>query len=406
MSKKKKNIVIIVASVLVLVIIASIFTGEVIIDNTYTVKTGEFENTITCKGEMKSQVYTKINMPDVMTDPDLNIYYLKINDLVEEGTIVKKGDYVGLLDQERIKSELNRTSDRLENYKNDFKMNKIDSTSTLTDARNNIQEMKYDLEYKELEIKQSVYESKSYQEKVKREYNRSVRKLEMAERDYQRSIIRHSSKCSYSEQRVSRYSEREEKLKDAVKEARILAPQDGMIIYAETWGRKRKKGDHVSFWSPEIAVLPDLTKLISKGYIEEVDIAKTKEGDKVRVVVDALPDKQFTGQVIGISAIGRDAKGVESKVFDIEIKIDGSDKNIAHGMSTSCEIITFYEANAVLVPLDYLFVNDTISVVYKNVNGKYIENEVEVAYTNDEYAMISEGLQSGDEILKEKPESN
>lgn len=387
-----------------LAIVAGIFTDEVILDNTYTVRTGEFENFISCKGEMKSQVYSKINMPEVMIDPDLNIYHLKINDLVEEGTIVKEGDYVALLDQERIKSELNRTNDRLENYKNDFKMHKIDSTSNLTSARNRIQEMKYDLEYKELEIQQSIYESKSYQEKIKREYERAVRRLDMAERDYKRSIIRYSSKCSYSEQRVERYTERQNKLNKALKDARILAPKDGMIIYAEVWGRKRKNGDHVSFWSPEIAVLPDLTKLISKGYIEEVDIAKTKEGDKVRVVVDALPDKQFMGEVIGISAIGRDAKGVESKVFDIEIKIDGYDKNIAHGMSTSCEIITFYEPNAILVPIDYVFVNDTSTFVYKNVNGKYVEHKVTITQSNDDFAMISEGLEAGDEVLKEKPE--
>lgn len=404
MSRKKKNIYIIISALIVIAVSAAIFTGEVILDNTYTVKTGEFERIIACKGEMKSQVYTKINMPDVMTDPELNIYHLMINDLVEEGTIVEKGDYVALLDQERIKGELSRTSDRLTRYKNEFNMNTIDSTSSLTDDRNRIQEMKYDLEYKDLEIKQSVYESKSYQEKIKREYSRAARKLEMAERDYQRSVMRYSSRCSYSQQRVSEYTKRKDKLDEALVEARVLAPQDGMIIYAETYGRKRKKGDHISFWSPEIAVLPDLTKLISKGYIEEVDIAKTKEGDKVRVIVDALPDKQFTGEVVGISAIGRDANGVESKVFDLEIKIDGSDKNIAHGMSTSCEIISFYEPNATLVPLDYLFVNDSASVVYKNVNGKYIESIVDVAYSNEEYAMISSGLQSGDEILKDKPE--
>lgn len=404
MTKKKKHIIIIISSLVVVSVLAVIFTGEVIYDNTYTVQTGEFERIITCKGEMKSQVYTKINMPEVMTDPALNIYYLKINDLVEEGTIVKKGDYVALLDQERIKGELNRTSDRLENYQNELKMNTIDSTSNLTDDRNSIQELKYDLEYKELEIKQSVYESKSYQDKIKREYDRAKRKLEMKKRDYQRSELRYSSRCLYSEQRVSQYTERKGKLNKAVEDATILAPQDGMIIYADPHGRKRQKGDQVSFWSPEIAVLPDLSKLISKGYIEEVDIAKTKEGDKVRVIADALPDKKFMGEVIGISAIGRDAKGVESKVFDIEIRIDGSDRSIAHGMSTTCEIITFYEPKAILVPLDYIFTNDTANYVYKKVEGKFIQDPITIAYSNEEYAMITTGVQSGDEILKEKPE--
>lgn len=404
MTKKKRNILIIILGSVVVLILASIFGGQVINDNTYRVETGEFENTISCKGEMRSQVYTKINMPDVMTDPDLNIYYLKINDLVEEGTIVKQGDYVALLDQERIKGELNRINERLENYKNEFNMRQIDSASNLTDDRNEIQELKYNLEYKKLEIKQSVYESKSYQEKIKREYDRALRKLDISERNYKRSKMRHSSRCTSSQMRLEAVTERKGKLEQAVIDARITAPQDGMIIYVEKRGQKRKKGDQVSFWSPEIAVLPDLNKLISKGYIEEIDIAKTKEGDSVRVIVDALPDKRFTGQVVSIAAIGRDANGVDSKVFDIEIKIDGSDKSIAHGMSTSCEIITFYKPDAILVPLDYIFINDTISYVYKDINGHFSVQEVEIANTNDEVAMISQGLEAGDVILKEKPE--
>jgi len=404
MTTKRKHILLVSAGVIVIAIAVLVLGREAIIDNTYTVESGEFEQIISCKGEMKSQVYTKINMPDVMTNPDLNIYQVMINDLVDEGTIVKKGDYVGLLDQERIKGELNRTMDRLENYENELKMRMIDSTSNLTDRRNSIRELEFDLEYKALEIKQSIYESKSYQDKIKREYDRAVRKLDMARRDYQRAQMRYASRCSYSEQRVKEYTSRKAKLEEAARQARITAPHDGMIIYAEIRGRKRGKGDNVSFWSPEIAVIPDLSKLISKGYIEEVDIAKTKIGDKVRIKVDALPDKEFTGELVSISAIGRDAKGIDSKVFDIEVKIDGSDQSITHGMTTSCEIITHYEANATIVPLDYIFSTDSSSVVYKHENGKYIQQVIKYRYANDDVVMIDEGLKPGDKILKEKPE--
>nr|MDA3853268.1 hypothetical protein [Bacteroidales bacterium] len=226
MTKKKRNILIIASTLVVAITSAFIFGGRVINDNTYTVESGEFENVISCKGEMKSQVYTKINMPEVMTNPDLNIYHLMINDLVDEGTIVKQGDYVALLDQERIKGELNRTNERLENYTNELNMRQIDSTSNLTNERNNIQELKYDLEYKKLEIKQSIYESKSYQEKIKREYSRALRKLEMSERDYKRSSMWHSSRCNYSKRRLDDITERKATLEQAVQEARITAPQD------------------------------------------------------------------------------------------------------------------------------------------------------------------------------------
>ena len=403
MVKRKKHLLIGIGSTIIVIVIAIILGKEVINSNTYTVQRGEFEQVITCKGEMKSQVYTKINLPDVMADPDLQIYHLKINDLVEEGTKVKKGDYVGLLDQERIKGELNRSIERLENYKNELNMRQIDSTSSLTDARNYIQELKYALEYQKIEITQSIYESKSFQEKTKRAYDRSVRKLEMEIRDYQRDQMRHAARCSYSEQQVSEYSKRIQKLQEAVIEARITAPEDGMIIYATSRGRSRKKGDMVSFWSPEIAVLPDLSKLVSESYVEEVDIAKVKKGANVRIVVDALPDKKFTGKIISIANIGSKAQGVESKVFDITIKIDGSDKSIAHGMSTSNEIITYYEPNALVIPLDYIFLADSSAYIYKQMKGEIAPCQITIAYTNDDMAMVVDGVEEGDVILKENP---
>ncbi len=404
MTAKKRNITIITALLVVVAIFFGIFGNKAITGGTYTVKTGEFESYITCKGEIKSQVYTKISMPEIMRAPELNVYYLKINDLVEEGTMVKKGDYIALLDQERIKSNLIRFTENLEKYQNDLNLGQIDSATNLTKRRNNIKELKYDLEYKELEIKQSIYESKSYQESKKREYDRAVRKLAIEERDYKRYQIIYGNRCANSEKRVKKFSKMKTDLEQALREARITAPQDGMLIHAEVWGKKRKINDQISPWSPEIAVIPDLTKLVSKGYIEEVNIAKVSDKNQVRIFIDALPNQEFNGTISKISAIGRDAKGVDSKVFDIEIAIKGSHKGIGHGMSTTSEIITHYEANAILVPIEYIFSENGKPIVYKSEKGNFVAQEITISHSNDKVAIISKGLEVGDKISKEKIE--
>ncbi len=404
MTKKKKNIIIAALASIILVIIILTSIKDVISEKPYTVKKMAFEEVISCKGEMKSQAYNKIKMPEVMMDPQLNIYHVKINDLVDEGTIVKKGDYVALLDQERIKSESTRSQEHLENYSNQLNIGKIDSTSTLTKLRNNIEEQKYDLEYKKIEIKQSIYESKSYQDKIKRQYDRAVRELEILHRNYQRELMQHQSHCAYLERRVKEYSERVEKLKEAKTASRVLAPNDGMIIYAQVHGRTREKGSSVSFWSPDIAVLPDLSKLVSESYIEEIDIAKVKIGNDVRIVVDALPNRTFMGKVIKIANIGHKVKGLENKVFDISIKTIGSSKEITHGMNTSNEIITYFNPSAYVLPLGYIFTNDTSSYVYKKINGKIQASPISVFRSNDDEAMISEGISEGDQVYLTKPE--
>lgn len=402
MTKKRRNIIVLIGVTIAVTLIA-LLGKEAISPDTYTVKRGEFESSIISKGEMKSQQYIKINMPDVMTDPDLNVYYLKINDLVPEGTLVKKGDYVALLDQERIKGELSRSQERLENYVNTLNMQEIDSATDLTDRRNAILEMQFDLEYKEIEIKQSIYESVSYQKKKEREYSIAKRKLEMAQRNYQRAYMQHSSKCSYTLRQVETLKDRIKRLGMAVREARITAPQEGMIIYAKIRGRTRKKGDRIGFWTPEIAVLPDLNKLVSDSYIEEINIAKVKKGYPVRVSVDALPDKVFEGKIVSIANIGKSISGVDSKVFDISVKLNGADKEIAHGMNTTNEIITHSDDNALLVPLEYIFSDENGSIVYKKVDGDFVEQPIKYKYSNDKHVKIEDGLEVNDIITAEEP---
>lgn len=402
MTTTKRNSIIGIGCLLIIFIIGAVVNKEVSAEKSFKVTYGEFESYVITKGQMKSQEYTKVNLPDVMCNPELGIYQIKINHLVPEGTSVKRGEYVGLLDQESIKSELNKAKDRIMSYKNNLNMSKIDSTSELTDYRNTIMEMEFDLEYKKITIKQSIYESRSYQEKVKREYGREERKLEITKRNYKMAILRHEKRCKKRETDLNKMEKRLAHLQEAMIASRITAPQDGIVIYATTHGRKISEGDRVSFWSPEIAVMPNINKLVSETYIEEVDLEKVKIGSSVRVKVDALPEKEFTGKIVNFSNIGKSMKGLDSKVFDISIKIDGFAKDITHNMNTTNEIITHYEPHALVVPLSYIYSTEEGNMVYKEGSEKNMASPIRYTYSNDEMALIEDGVVEGD-ILIMKP---
>ena len=53
-----------------------------------------------------------------------------------------------------------------------------------------------------------------------------------------------------------------------------------------------------------VATLPNLSKMISKTYINEIDISKVKIGQRVEIGVDAFPEKKFTGEVTEVANIG------------------------------------------------------------------------------------------------------
>src|SRR5688572_32474604 len=80
----------------------------------------------------------------------------------------------------------------------------------------------------------------------------------------------------------------------------VLAPEDGMVIYEKDWdGKPIKAGSQIHMWDPTVATLPDLTTMVSKTYVNEVDVRKVKVGQRVAVGLDAYPDKKLVGSKIG-----------------------------------------------------------------------------------------------------------
>ena len=78
-----------------------------------------------------------------------------------------------------------------------------------------------------------------------------------------------------------------------------------MVIYKREWGGdKRKVGSEISPFDPVVATLPDLSSMISKTYVNEIDVSKVKVGQRVRLTVDAFPEKSYSGVVTSVANIG------------------------------------------------------------------------------------------------------
>ena len=62
------------------------------VEKSQRIKRGNLEVLVNCKGEVKGEKYTEINLPDIICDEELHVYRYKIADAIPEGKVVKKGD--------------------------------------------------------------------------------------------------------------------------------------------------------------------------------------------------------------------------------------------------------------------------------------------------------------------------
>ncbi len=407
-NKLKHRKAILITSVIVFLIIAIVIFGGVKRSmNVYKVKRENFEALISCKGEIQSEKAVLINIPDIFGDRTLEIYETQMKDLIPEGSIVKKGDYVALLDQGRIKQLKENNIEALKKMLFNFNDAKIDSAVELVAFRDNIEQFGFDLQYKKVELEQSVYESPAYQRKALMAYERALRQLEEKKRAYlmtQKALRIHVSR---DEDWIRKLTEKDEKYQIAFDAARITAPQDGMLIYGRTFGRggsrKLTIGSNVSMQSPVIATLPDLSVLVSETYVEEIYISKIKVGDSARVYIDAMKNQEKIGAISNISNVGQEMTGFDSKVFRVNIRIASDNNRIKPAMTTNNEIIIAREQNVIVIPRSALFNEEGKQFVYLKEIGKISIRDVECGSQSDKFVVIKNGLKEGDKILLSKP---
>ena len=176
-----------------------------------------------------------------------------------------------------------------------------------------------------------------------------------------------------------------------------------MVIYKREWnGAKRKVGSEISPWDPVVATLPDLTSMISKTYVNEIDVSKIKTGQKVRLTVDAFPEKTYTGNVISVANIGEQLPNTDAKVFEVIIKVDGSDPILRPSMTTGNQIITKTFGDVLYIPLETVFAApDSVPFVYTKNGWRQV---VVLGESNENDVIVEKGLSKGDKLYLSIPE--
>ena len=403
MAVKRKHIIITAAAICVIAIAA--FAGSLTTSKSekiYVVEKGPFEATLTCKGEINGLVSTPIPVPEILGDRELRLWELKILDLAQDGKYVKKGDFIMQLDANQIMSGMRQEQQTLETAQADLNNAKIDSTVQLNGLREDIKNAMLDLEYNKIDLEQSIYESAAYQRKAQMTYKKAENTIAKKQRDYQLEQNKLKMRVSRYEERVKRSQDKIAKFQQAMQAARITAPEDGIVIFGESWdGTKYSKDGDISTWSngPPIATLPDMSEVISEIYVKEIDISKIKVNDKVRVTFDALEGVVVNGKITSIARVGEDHKDFDMKVFKVIIHLDESNDGLKPAMSSNNEIILAQKEDALFVPLKAVISANGKDFVYLLKHNEKEKTPVITSFENDEFVLIESGIQEGDQVI-------
>jgi multidrug efflux pump subunit AcrA (membrane-fusion protein) len=358
-----------------------------------TLELADFTVKATATGELKAKRSEKIRGPQGLRQA--NIYQLTISDMVAEGTIVEEGDYVAKLDRSELDTKLKDIQTEIEKIETQLAQSEIDTAIELRGIRDQLINLNFSKKEKQLEVEQSKYEAPMVIQKVQidlertaRDYNQLLSKYELTKEKSEAQISEINASLKQNNSKRERYA----KLGD---ELTIKAPKNGMVIYHRSWNGKIAAGSQVSVWNPIVAELPDLTDMVSKTFVNEVDISRVKKGQDVKLKVDAFPDKEYTGSVLEVANIGEQLRNYDAKVFEVTVQVNEMDSILRPAMTTSNEIVTDVYNNVLSIPLEALH-SDSLSFVYLEKNGRVYKQEVITGVSNNDEIMIDHGVKEGD----------
>ena len=356
--------------------------------------------TIHAPGELQARKSQKINGPNALRT--VGIYQLNIENLVPEGTVVQEGQFVASLDRTELDGKIKDSQTEIEKIVTQLDQAKIDTAIELRSLRDQLINVKFSMKEKELSLELSKYEPQAIRQQAQLDLEKAQRELDQL--DSKLRLTKEKSVARIEEINAS-YRQQELKLNRLLSlqsEMTVNAPKSGMVIYINDWNGKRGPGSQISTWDPAIAELPDLSEMITKAYINEVDITKVMLGQKAKITLDAFPGKEFQGYVVSKANIGEQVRNFDTKVFEVKILLNSIDSLLRPAMTTGIDIMTDSIPTCIQVPLEAIQ-TDSVSFVYKRSKSGFVRQEVVTGPSNELNISIAAGLTAEDEVSLNAP---
>ena len=205
-----------------------------------------------------------------------------------------------------------------------YTQTQLDTALQMRQSRDELINLEYAVTEREIELDQSKFEPPATQRQAEMNLEKAKRALQQARENYKIKQDQNIAKMAEVNANLQKELRDMRGMMNLLQSFTITAPEGGMVIYKKGFdGLPMKEGSTINGWDPTVAELPDLTTMISKTYVNEVDVRKIKMGQLVDIGLDAFPEKRLKGQVIRVANVGEQRPNSDAKVFQVTVQVFG-----------------------------------------------------------------------------------
>lgn len=177
----------------------------------------------------------------------------------------------------------------------------------------------------------------------------------------------------------------------------IQSPADGTVINVSvSEGEIIASGTSNVGGGTALMRIADLSKMLVRCRINEVNVIQVKVGQPVELTLDAVPGRTYHGKVAKIASQGERVENVVTYLVTVEV--EDTDAHLRPTMTANVDIIADTYRDVLFVPLEALESTEGRTRVYIQEDGVRQARDVEIVTRTDSVAVVREGLREGDRV--------
>lgn len=193
--------------------------------------------------------------------------------------------------------------------------------------------------------------------------------------------------------------------RDKLRYTEIQSPLDGTVIEKGIRvGEVVTPGVQATFEGKPLLTVADLSTIIVKADLNQIDVARVKLGQKVTLTLDALPGKSYEAEITKVAPASTLPKGKDVDVFPVEATLKAPDGDIKPGMTADVRVHIETKPKVLVLPIEAVVKEkgkSWVTVVTSDDKGrpKTDRAEVTTGARNDREVEIVSGVKEGQKIL-------
>ena len=242
------------------------------------------------------------------------------------------------------------------------------------------------------------------------EQMRSALELAQAEKQRERVQLSAIEEAKAAREQVGRILEEvETKLADAV----VVAPRSGQIIQANIRPGELITSGVATFTSGmTICTIGDMSHMLVRVYVNEVDMGKLRLGMPAEIALDAIRGKGFHGRVTRVApaAFGSGAAAAappgQSQVvrFSIEVEFSDATPQVRPGMTATVDMISAERKDTLYAPNDAVRRQRGKTFVQRMASDNSHRVNVTTGLETEGYTELLSGVKAGDRLVLFTPQ--